>query len=253
MADKKEIMLIKGLTFCYGDSLILDNIDLTIWENDFIGIIGPNGGGKTTLLKIMLGLLKPGSGEIKILGDLPERARKHIGYVPQYSRFDEFFPINVRDVVLLGLMGNKRPGSAFSREEKSVALSCLDKVGLADMASRHICKLSYGQRQRVFIARAMVNDPSLLLLDEPTASVDSTSQDSFYGLLSELKRKMAIVLVTHDMGAVSTYVEKIGCLNKKFYYHGSGEIKEEDLSKAYGCPMDLIAHGIPHRVMKEHK
>jgi zinc transport system ATP-binding protein len=252
MTNKRELVKIKGLHFSYNGLTVLDGVDLKVEENDFLGIIGPNGGGKTTLLKIMLGLLKPTAGEITILGGAPEDARKKIGYVPQYSRFDESFPINVMDVVLLGLMGNKAAGRPFSRASHQRALAALERTGMADLAGRAIGKLSFGQRQRVFIARAIAAEPLLLLLDEPTSSIDTTGQGNFYDILAELKNSMAIILVTHDMGAVSKYVEKIGCLNRKLYYHGSGEISGQDLEKVYGCPVDLIAHGVPHRVMKEH-
>jgi zinc transport system ATP-binding protein len=252
MADKREIVEIKGLHFSYDGVFVLDGVDLKVEENDFLGIIGPNGGGKTTLLKIMLGLLKPTAGEITVLGGAPEEARKSIGYVPQYSKFDETFPITVMDVVLLGLMGNKAPGRSFSRASKDKALAALERTGMEHLAGRAIGKLSVGQRQRVFIARAIAAEPLLLLLDEPTSSIDPTGQGDFYAILSELKSSMAIILVTHDMIAISKYVEKIGCLNRKLYYHGFGEICGEDLEKVYGCPVDLIAHGVPHRVMKEH-
>lgn len=251
--EKRELIKIKDLSFSYGSSIVLEDLDLVVVENDFIGIIGPNGGGKTTLLKIILGLLEPDSGKIEVLGTSPRKARKKVGYVPQYSKFDEFFPITVIEVVLLGLMAAKKPGRGFTREERALALKCLEEVGIMDLAARPIGELSYGQKQRVFIARAIVKEPLILLLDEPTASVDAMAQESFYDILADLKKNMAIMLITHDMGAVSKYVEKIGCLNRKLFYHGSGEIRGEDLVKVYGCPVDLIAHGVPHRVMKEHK
>jgi zinc transport system ATP-binding protein len=250
---KTTVVEVKNISFKYEDQMILDGINLSVQSNDFLGIIGPNGGGKTTLLKIMLGLLAPSHGEIKILGKTPLESLPKIGYVPQVSRFDRDFPINVLEVVLMGRLVHAKRFHDFSSHDKEIALEALKMVGMEEMRERQIGKLSEGQKQRIFIARALATQPQLLLLDEPTASVDTTMQAGLYDLLVKMKEKMTVIMVTHDIGVISSHVDKIACLNCKLFYHGSHEISKEDLEAAYQCPVDMIAHGVPHRVMKDHK
>ena len=234
----------------YHEQLVLDDINFSIDEHDFVAIIGPNGGGKTTLLKIILGLLTPDNGEVKVFRREPKKARDLMGYLPQKSVFDPDFPINVFDTVLTGRYHGLFHG--YSKKDQSAVSQALKDVGMLDLEDRQINKLSGGQMQRVFIARAIVREPKLLLMDEPMASVDPEMQQSFYQLMSKLKEKMAIVLVSHDVGAVSSHVNKIACLNRRLFYHGPVEDAAEGLEKIYHCPIDLISHGIPHRVLREH-
>jgi zinc transport system ATP-binding protein len=236
----------------YDGVLALEGVNLSINQEDFLGIIGPNGGGKTTLLKVILGLVKPSQGKVMVLGGTPERSRKQIGYVPQHSLFDRDFPASVWDMVLMGRAGHAGLFRAYSKEDEEIALSALEMVGMLSHKGQQIGRLSGGQQQRVFIARALAADPKLLLLDEPAAGVDTPMQTGFYELLSRLKQQMAIVLVSHDISAVSIYVDKIACLNRKLFYHNSKEISAEELEMAYQCPVEMIAHGVPHRVLKEH-
>ncbi|NQT73416.1 MAG: ABC transporter ATP-binding protein [Chloroflexi bacterium] len=232
---------------------ILKGITMAIEQNDFLGIIGPNGGGKTTLLKVILGLIKPSRGKVRVLGVSPERSRNKIGYVPQHNLFDREFPINVWDVVLMGRYGRTGLLKRYSGEDREKARSALETVGMLDHKERQIGKLSGGEQQRAFIARALVAEPEILLLDEPTASVDTAMQTEFYEILDSLKQRMAIVLVSHDISAVSVHVDKIACLNQELFHHGSGEIESEILEATYKCPIQMITHGdIPHRVLKEH-
>jgi len=247
-----DLVRLENVWVHYDASPVLEDINLSIMRDDFMGIIGPNGGGKTTLLKVILGLVKPSQGKVTVLGGGPEGNRKFIGYVPQYSRFDRDFPISVQEVALMGRCGQVGLVKRFSREDKMLALQALETVDMLKFKDRQIGKLSGGQQQRVFIARALVSEPKLLLLDEPTASVDMPMQTEFYELLHKLKQKMAIVLVSHDISAVSIYVDKIACLNRLLYYHGSKEVGPEILEATYKCPVQMIAHGIPHRVLKEH-
>jgi len=231
---------------------VLEAVNLSIKQHDFLGIIGPNGGGKTTLLKAILGLITPTRGRITIFGLAPEKGRRFVGYVPQYSLFYRDFPVSVLDVVLMGRLGRMRPPRRYSEEDMRIAYEALETVEMLEYKDRQIGKLSGGQQQRVFIARALVNQPKLLLLDEPMANVDPQMQKELYELFESLRKQMAIVLVSHDISAVSIYVTKIACLNRKLYYHNTKEISKEELESTYQCPVDMIAHGVPHRVLREH-
>jgi len=250
--NENPILEINDLWVDYDSLPVLEAVNLEIYPHDFLGIIGPNGGGKTTLLRTMLGLIKPTRGQISIRGHRPQQGRTEIGYVPQYSLFDHDFPMSVREVVLMGRLGKKRLFRNYRATDFTAAHQALTAVDMLDYADRQIGKLSGGQQQRVFVARALVTEPKLLLLDEPMASVDSAMQEGFYEMLVRLKETMAIVLVSHDISAVSVYVDKIACLNHRLYYHGTKEINVSDLEETYQCPVQMIAHGIPHRVLKEH-
>jgi zinc transport system ATP-binding protein len=248
-----EIVRVQNITVSYGGVPALENVTLSILRHDFLGIIGPNGGGKSTLLKVFLGLVKPDSGSVSVFGKTPEQARSRIGYVSQRPSFDSDFPVSVGDVVLMGRYGKAGLIRRYSREDKAAADTALVRVGMSNFREKQIGSLSGGQQQRVFVARALVAVPELLLLDEPTASIDPTMQTEFYELLAELKKDLTIVMVSHDIGAISVYVDKIACLNRQLYYHGSKEITPDVLEATYKCPVQLIAHGtVPHRVLKEH-
>lgn len=248
----KVIVKLDDVWVHYHGSAALEGINLSIKDSDFLGIIGPNGGGKTTLLKVILGLVKPSRGKITIYEDALEKKRKSIGYVSQLNLFDRSFPISVWDVVLMGRLGKAGLFKRYSKEDKKIATDALETVEMLDYKEKQIGELSGGQQQRAFIARALSTKPKLLLLDEPTASVDTCMQTELYELLKMLKQKMAIVLVSHDLSAVSVYVDKIACLNRQLVYHNSKEISAEELEATYRCPVDFIAHGVPHRVLKEH-
>lgn len=250
--SNKELVNLENVWVYYDHVPVLEGVNLAIENDDFLGIIGPNGGGKTTLLKVVLGLVQPSRGEVTVLGGTPEHNRKFIGYVPQYSIFDHDFPITVWDVVLMGRNSKVGLVKRFSDDDKKIALETLETVEMVDYRDRQIGRLSGGEQQRVFIARALVAEPKMLLLDEPTTGVDTHMQTEFYELLARLKQRIAIVLVSHDISAVSVHVDKIACLNHQLYYHGSKEVGPETLEATYKCPVQMIAHGIPHRVLKEH-
>jgi zinc transport system ATP-binding protein len=241
---------LKNVTVNINGNPVLEDVNLIVDKNDFVAIIGPNGGGKSTLLKTILGLIKPESGEIKILGQNQMDALKKIGYLPQKSYFDLSFPINVFDVVLMGRY--KGLFKNYDKKDRNAVINALKSVDMLEFRDRQINELSGGQMQRVFIARALVREPQLLLLDEPTASIDPEMQKSFYELLSSLKNRMTIILVTHDVGVASSYVDNIACLNRKLFYHGTPEDSAGGIEAAYNCPIEIIGHGIPHRVFKEH-
>ena len=248
---RKEIVSLRDVEVYFDNTLVLENVSLSIKQNNFLAIIGPNGGGKTTLLKVILGLIKPNKGEVKVFGRNPREGRKLIGYLPQYTFFDPNFPMSVFDVVLMGrYRGIFRN---YSKEDKNAALNALKTVDMLEFKDRQIGKLSGGQLQRVFVARAIARQPKLLLLDEPMTSIDPEMQKSFYELLLKLKKKMAIVLVTHDISVVSAYVEKIACLNRRLFYHGLKEARLKNLEEVYQCPIELIAHGVPHRVLRRYE
>ncbi len=251
-----NIVSIRGLWVCRRTHPVLEEINLDLEEGDFLGLIGPNGGGKSTLLKVMLGLIKPDRGTVRIFGKSPQDARGQIGYMPQKTLFDQNFPVKALDVVLMGRYSRAGLLRRYGREDRDAAMRALEAVGMGGHSEREIGALSGGEQQRVFVARSLVSDPRLLLLDEPTSGVDSAQQTEFYDLLSHLNRDMgiAIVLVSHDITAVSTHVKKIACLNQRLYYHGSAELTREDIEKAYGCgcPVEMIAHGMPHRVLRKH-
>ncbi len=250
---RREVVELVNVWAYYNGTPALEEINLSIEENDFLGIIGPNGGGKTTLLKVILGLVEPSQGRVSVLGREPQSSRGLIGYVPQHNLFDREFPISVWEVALMGRNGRTGLLRRYSHEDKAATRSALDTVGMLEHGDRQMGKLSGGEQQRVLIARALTLEPWLLLLDEPTASVDATMQTEFYDLLNALKQRMAIVLVSHDISALSVYVDKIACLNRQLFHHGSPAIEAEVLEATYKCPVQMIAHGtIPHRVLKEH-
>ena len=250
--NPEEAVRLQDVWVRYGDMPVLEATNLTIRHKDFLGIIGPNGGGKSTLLKVILGLVKPSQGRVIVMGDTPERSRQFVGYVPQHSTFDHDFPISVEEVVLMGRLHRAGLFRRFGNEDRRAAAEALKTVGMLEHKDRQIGKLSGGEQQRVLVARALTTDPRLLLLDEPTASVDATTQSEFYELLAELKHRITIVLVSHDLSAVSIYVEKIACLNRRLFYHNSKEIPSDELEAAYRCPVDMIAHGVPHRILRGH-
>ncbi len=244
---KAPLIEIKNLDVAYQKKLVLSNVSLSVFEHDFIGIIGPNGGGKTSLIKAILGLLKPVGGSIK-----HSLQKSEIGYLPQGNQVDESFPITVKEVIASGLEhGLKiKLGTAKSRQHK--VHNVLEKVGLEALASRPIGELSGGEFQRTLLARAIISSPSLLVLDEPDTHVDNQFETELYALLKELNESITILLVSHDIGIISPYIKSIACVNRDLYYHASNEISEDQL-KVYNCPIEIIAHGpVPHRVIKEH-
>ncbi|MDD5337875.1 MAG: ABC transporter ATP-binding protein [Dehalococcoidales bacterium] len=253
MKNENEIVKLQNIRVSYGGVPALEDVTISIFRHDFLGIIGPNGGGKSTLLKVLLGLVKPDSGTVSVFGKNPEQARSRIGYVSQRPVFDNNYPVSIWDVAMMGRYGKAGIMRRYSHEDKAAVERALKRVDMFKYKDKQIGRLSGGQQQRVFVARALVSEPELLLLDEPTASIDSTLQAEFYELLGELKRNLTIIMVSHDIGAVSIYVDKIACLNRQLYYHGSREITAEVLEATYKCPVQLITHGpVPHRVLKEH-
>lgn len=247
----KEIVAIKDVSVYFDHTPILEDVTFSVRNNEFLSLIGPNGGGKTTLLKVILGLISPDKGEVTVFGKPPHTGRTAIGYLPQHISFDTHFPITVFDVVIMGRYTHLF--RQYTDADRHHVYTALDTVGMSEFAERQIGHLSGGELQRVFLARALTREPALLLLDEPTASIDPDVQKSFYDLLLKLKEKMAIILVTHDLSVISVYVESVACLNRRLFYHGPAEGAVKSLEDVYQCPIEVIAHGIPHRVLKTHK
>lgn len=249
---REEVISVRNLWAGYDHENVLEDVNLTVYDRDFIGLVGPNGGGKTTLVKVLLGLLEPTRGTVQIKGQPVEKGRRHIGYVPQTVEFDRDFPVSVWDVARMGRLGKRRLFRRYTAEDDAVVEEMLRRVEMFDLRDRAIGELSGGQRQRVYIARALVAEPEILLLDEPTASVDPQISTSIYELLRDLNQHVTLLMISHDMGAVSSYVKTVGCLNRRLFYHDEKEVTPEMLELAYQCPVDLIAHGVPHRVFPEH-
>lgn len=244
---------VKNVWFSYGSSPILKDVSFALEQGDFLGILGPNGGGKTTLLKLLLGMLKPDRGEIRILGEMPHDAKHRLGYVAQNTSINISFPISVLDLALMGRLSRSRIGRRYSQEDRQKVENALKKVGMWESRYSLIGELSGGQRQRVFIARALATDPEILFLDEPTASIDPEFETDLYEFLRELNRKVTIVVITHDIGAISRHVKSVACVNHTLMFHADGKITQGMLDMAYQCPVDLIAHGLPHRVLPTHE
>jgi zinc transport system ATP-binding protein len=245
---------IENLSVHYGQTPAVTGVCLDVSDGEYLGIIGPNGGGKSTLLKAILGLVPLSAGIVQIYGGKAHKSRSLVGYVPQFAPLNRKFPISLFEVVLTGrLKRGLSPFFRYSSEDKASAYSLLEKVGIASLANRQISELSGGEFQKMLIARALAANPRLLLLDEPTASVDAGSRDQIHGLLAELNKSMTIILVTHDLLAVSSQVRRLACLNGRLVYHGEPELTEKVVNSLYGCPVDLIAHGVPHRVLRDHE
>ena len=243
----------KHIYFAYEKTPVLEDITFTLKQGDFLGIIGPNGSGKTTLLKLMLGIIKPDRGDIKVLGKAPHHVSHRIGYVPQNIDFNITFPISVLDVTLMGRLSRSRIGRWYSGEDFPKAEDALRKVGMWKHRRASIGRLSVGQRQRVLIARALATDPEILFLDEPTASVDLEFGTNLFDLLHQLNEKVTIITITHDVGVISRHVKSVACVNRSLVFHSDKHISAEMIDAAYQCPVDLIAHGLPHRVLPTHE
>ncbi|HPJ59821.1 MAG TPA: ABC transporter ATP-binding protein [Bacteroidales bacterium] len=250
MNIKDSLLELDSVSVTYDREIVLEDIDFRVRENDFIGVIGPNGGGKTTLLKVILGLLPVLKGKISFRDDMLNM--NSIGYLPQVHTGDAGFPVSVTDVVMSGMMIRKKIISRMSSRDREKAHQIIGELGLAGMENSSLDELSGGQLQRVFLGRAIIGDPKLLLLDEPGNFVDSTFENDFYGKLRDLNKRMAILMVSHDIGIISSYVKSYACVNRKLHYHPEAEITNEQLL-AYGCPIKLITHGdVPHTVLKAH-
>ncbi len=243
MSASRPVIEIEDLSFSFdAGPPVLEGVTLAISKLDFASVIGPNGGGKTTLLKLILGLLQPGSGRIRVLGTSPLRARHRIGYMPQFAAMDPRFPVEVLDVVLMGRLGPDRRIGPFSRPDREAAVRTLGEVGLAGLERRPFSDLSGGQRQRVLLARALVSDPELLLLDEPAAGLDQKVEQDFFELLRELNRTTTLLLVSHDLGFVSAFVKTVVCVHRTVDVHPMSSLDGAMIQELYGGNVRLVHH-----------
>lgn len=225
-----------------GGPPVLEGVTLRIPDREFIGVVGPNAGGKSTLLKIILGLYHPYRGRVRVLGDSPARARRRIGYVPQYPSFSREFPTDVMHAVLMGRLGLSRGFGGYSAADRARARKAMAETEIESLAGRHINTLSGGQLQRVLVARALVCEPRILLLDEPTSNIDQRLETDIFEFLREFNRRMTIVVVSHDIGFISRYVDRVACLNKTLTCHDTADIDGRTIQELYGADVQMVAH-----------
>ena len=242
-----HLIEIQNISAGYDEKLVLKDVSLNIYNDDFLGIIGPNGGGKTTLIKLILRLLKPKTGEIKFCNPC---IKDKIGYMPQTNNIDKQFPILVKETIASGLISEK---NLSKREVKNKVEETIIQMGLDEIKNKPIGEISGGQLQRTLLARAIIKRPELLILDEPNSYVDKRFESHFYEILHEINENTAIILVSHDIGTVISTVKNIACVNETLHYHSGTNVDCHWLEKHFACPFDLLGHGnIPHRILKNH-
>jgi zinc transport system ATP-binding protein len=235
-------LVFKDVSFGYGDGPdAVEGVSLEIGEHEMLGLIGPNGGGKTTLLKLGAGLLRPRRGEVRVFGRAPQEARDEIGYVPQFARFPRDFPITVAQAVLLGRLGGT-VSLRWSAADHAAAARALEETELGALAGRPLGALSGGELQRVLIARALAAEPRLLLLDEPTSNLDQRAEEDIFALLARLTNRMAVVLVSHDVGFVTGFVQRVACISRTLICHGTSELTGDVINELYGHPVRAVHH-----------
>ncbi len=239
-----EVVKLENVSFSYDGKRILENVNLSVRNRDFLWIVGPNGGGKTTLMKIILGLLKPQQGTVEIFGGSPVKGRRKIGYMPQHAQLDQRFPVTAMDVVLMGSLPSGIKPGPYSSENRRAALAALEGVGLGDQAGRTLGELSGGQQRRLLIARALAGNPELLMLDEPTANLDQQIEKELYDLLRRLSQRLTIIMVSHDPAFVSEFVHQVVCVNHTVAIHPTSDMERSSMQEIYGMPMRLVRHDL---------
>lgn len=249
----EPIIQINGLNAAYDGKTVLNHVNLTVYEHDFLGVIGPNGGGKTTLIKCILGLHQSYQGEIRFFKEGKEVPDLNMGYLPQYNSIDKKFPISVYEVILSGLSKQKSIFHRYSKEQHELVRQIISRMGLEGFEERPIGSLSGGQLQRTLLGRALVSNPEVVILDEPNTYIDKRFETKLYSLLEEINKERAIILVSHDIGTVLKNVKTIACVNESVHYHPHTEVPTEWLEEHFGCPIEMLGHGtFPHRVLKCH-
>lgn len=245
--QRNEVMAIqlRNVNFLYNGSQVLEDVNFEVGQRQLVYMVGPNGGGKTTLLKLIMGLLQPATGQVRVFDQIPEKARSRIGYAPQYLQFDPRFPVTVMDIVLMGRLGVKF-GGKYSARDRDAAMQALEVLEVSDLARRSFSELSGGLRQRVLIARSLSDDPDLLLLDEPTANVDSHTEDRLLDIIRQLSDRMTILMVSHDLGFVAESVKSVICVNRQVMVHPTGDITGDAVRQLFDREMRIIRHDIKH-------
>jgi len=243
--EGEPVVCFEGVSFSYGNNLVVEDADFDIFKGESVCVVGPNGGGKSTLLKLMLGLLRPDRGQVRLFGQSTKRGRARVGYVPQQIEFDPLFPVSALDVALLGRL---RQGSfGFGpKAGRAAAQQALEKMGLAGKSREPFASLSGGQRQAVLIARALVAKAELLLLDEPTAHVDVAAEERLMAGLKALGSELTIITVSHDLAFVSRAVPKVVCVNRRVHVHPTAKLTEERIRELYGHEVRMVQHGHEH-------
>lgn len=239
--SEKPAIQCEQVSFSYGDAPILTDVSFTIKKLDSVALVGPNGGGKSTLLKLILGLLTPQSGSIQVLGVTPRQARSKIGYMPQHLQYDPSFPVSTMDVVLMGRAGANSLGR-YSTDDRRIAMKSMAELRVDSLATRPFNSLSGGQRQRILIARALACEPEILLLDEPTANVDPAVELQFFEILKSLASKVTLITVSHDLGFVSQVVSRVFCINRQVKIHPTSELTGEIIHEMYGGDVRMVRH-----------
>lgn len=248
------IIQVDNLCAYYDDKSVLSQVNLTVYENDFLGVIGPNGGGKTTLIKSILGLHQPHTGKIRFFKQGKEVPEIGMGYLPQYNTIDRKFPISVYEVILSGLSKQKSIFRRYNDQHHESVHQMMARMGLEGLEHRAIGELSGGQLQRALLGRALVSNPEVVILDEPNTYIDKRFETKLYSLLEDINRERAIILVSHDIGTVLKNVKTIACVNETVHYHPHTEVPTEWLEEHFGCPIEMLGHGtFPHRVLKQHE
>lgn len=248
-----KLIELKNIQAAYDQKVVLRDVNLSIYEHDFLGVIGPNGGGKTTLMRVILGLLKPISGEICFFQNNQPVPQLTIGYLPQYSQIDKKFPISVREVIFSGLYREKPLFGGYSASQKERVAEVITQMGLEGLEKRQIGELSGGQLQRVLLGRAIVQHPQVVILDEPSTYLDMRFEERLYRLLTDINRESAIVLVSHDIGTILQNVKTVACVNETLDYHPDTHVSGQWLEEKFGCPIELLGHGhLPHRILACH-
>lgn len=240
--SSSPVISLQDVSFSYSALTVLDSVNLEVAEHEFLGVVGPNAGGKSTLLKLMLGLLQPSKGEVRVLGRRPKSTRNQLGYVPQYPRFSRDFPISVEQTVLMGRLGVSGLFGGYRRRDREIARHCMNETEVLRLAKRQLSSLSGGQLQRVLMARALACEPRILILDEPTANIDMRVETEIFDLLKQLNSRMTIIVVSHDVGFISGYVDRVACLNRTLMCHHTATIDGETIRDLYAADVRMVEH-----------
>jgi zinc transport system ATP-binding protein len=242
--EADTVITLDHVTFSYNGRPVIENASLSIAAREFVWVVGPNGGGKTTMVKLILGLLEPGSGTVRVFGDRPVHARRRIGYMPQHARLDPSFPVSVMDVTLMGRLGSRFRVGRYSSEDREAASRALKEVELLEYRDAPIASLSGGQQRRLLIARALAVEPELLILDEPMANLDVRAERELKRLLRRLNEHLTILMVSHDPALVADHVERVVCVKRHVHVHPTSKLDSDFIKELYDAPVRVVRHDV---------